>query len=359
MYLLLSADPRTGIVPDADPGIALRCGLDLEETAAALDWLASPDPYSRTEDHDGRRIERTDDGRIHILNYMEHANRDYSTPRVRNWREKKKKHKGASVKKGDKCGCCGEKFVEPFNLYVTLDHNHETGEVRSYICQSCNKIVGQYENGKPVRDKRKLELAKAYVLRFSNATTLQKHQDKDKDKEKKESLASPTDPPPRRVHWDSATRNVEIDEEWLRGELEDIQAAAGVVLTRDEYERERERLRLKLLEQPHMRACIRKSDGKPSSDSQFRRMETHTVTWFSTAIRRKADRARGQAQKKAPSDVAREAQLGRVEPESPCSLDHAKPENRVRGDPYRGVVTVMCREKCGWFEKAKAKAGET
>ncbi len=89
-YLLLAADPRTGTVEDADPGIALRCGLPLDVVVAALDWLAAPDPHSRTKDHEGRRIERLPEGGLRILNYIKHRDKDYSTPRWRKWRERKR-----------------------------------------------------------------------------------------------------------------------------------------------------------------------------------------------------------------------------------------------------------------------------
>jgi hypothetical protein len=88
IYLLLQADPRTGIVQDAAPGIALRCGLPLDVTAHELEWLASPDQHSRTKEHDGRRIEALDGGGYRVFNYLSHQDKDYSTPRVRKWRER-------------------------------------------------------------------------------------------------------------------------------------------------------------------------------------------------------------------------------------------------------------------------------
>ena len=88
-YLLLEADPRTGVVEDADPGIAIRCKLPLEVTVEALEWLAAPDPFSRTKDNDGRRLERRPEGGIRILNYERHRDRDWSTPRVKKWRQRR------------------------------------------------------------------------------------------------------------------------------------------------------------------------------------------------------------------------------------------------------------------------------
>jgi hypothetical protein len=88
LYLLLAANPRTGIVEDADPSVALRCGLSLEVTTKALDWLAAPDPNSRTKDFEGRRIKRLSGGGFEILNYLRRRDKDYSTPRWRKWKER-------------------------------------------------------------------------------------------------------------------------------------------------------------------------------------------------------------------------------------------------------------------------------
>lgn len=97
LYLLLRADRQTGVVPDADPAIALHCGLDLDQVASTLARLEAPDKYSRTETKEGRRIERIH-GRIRIVNYRKYMNKDYSTPRVQRWRERQKK-RGVTVKR--------------------------------------------------------------------------------------------------------------------------------------------------------------------------------------------------------------------------------------------------------------------
>lgn len=98
-YLLVEANPRTGSVEDADPAIALRCGLPLDVTVAALEWLASPDPYSRTKDYDGRRIARLPGGGFLVLNYLRHQGKDHSTPRVRSWRERQAAKRNETVKR--------------------------------------------------------------------------------------------------------------------------------------------------------------------------------------------------------------------------------------------------------------------
>jgi hypothetical protein len=90
LYLLLEADPRTGVVTAAEPAIAMGCNLELSKLSACLLELESPDEFSRTETNGGRRIKRIRGG-IKILNYRKYATKDYSTPRVKRFRERQKK----------------------------------------------------------------------------------------------------------------------------------------------------------------------------------------------------------------------------------------------------------------------------
>lgn len=184
MYLLIAADPRTGLVRDTIPSIAHRCSLKIEAVEEILDWLQSPDKYSRTEDHDGRRVEVGPDG-IQLLTYLQHRDKDYSTPRVRRWREQQNKapakpeqlHRYETVSNlpyprvGASCPCCARKFQTPLKLYVVLDHDHKTGALRAYICQSCNKLVGQSENGHSVSSDV-APMIDAYLKRFRNDETV-------------------------------------------------------------------------------------------------------------------------------------------------------------------------------------------
>src|SRR5581483_9809094 len=65
--LLVKAD-RDGIVDASIPGLARAAILSVQEVEAALQKFLSPDPYSRTPDHEGRRIEVVDGG-WRLLNY--------------------------------------------------------------------------------------------------------------------------------------------------------------------------------------------------------------------------------------------------------------------------------------------------
>ena len=54
-------------------GLAHMAGVPLKATEAALETFLSPDPYSRTSDHQGRRIEAVDGGWV-LLNYYRYRN---------------------------------------------------------------------------------------------------------------------------------------------------------------------------------------------------------------------------------------------------------------------------------------------
>ena len=81
-----------GYVPSSGPGILARAGLDRksEEGSAALRRLSSPEPESRSQDFDGRRMVRISGGYI-ILNYIKYRERDHTNAeRCKRWREKSK-----------------------------------------------------------------------------------------------------------------------------------------------------------------------------------------------------------------------------------------------------------------------------
>lgn len=59
---MLAMADASGKVYGAIPGLARRANVTLPEVESALNSFLSPDPYSRTQDDDGRRIEVIDGG---------------------------------------------------------------------------------------------------------------------------------------------------------------------------------------------------------------------------------------------------------------------------------------------------------
>jgi len=97
MIVLCDADGTVDMTPHS---IARRTGIPIEYIEAGLKILEAPDPYSRTPDQDGRRIERIDSHRpwgwsivnhekYKVLQDADHV-RAQTRERVRRHREKRK-----------------------------------------------------------------------------------------------------------------------------------------------------------------------------------------------------------------------------------------------------------------------------
>ncbi|MEP6990090.1 MAG: hypothetical protein ABJA80_04100, partial [bacterium] len=75
---MLAMADEEGVVDAAVPGLAKRAGISIAECRAGLDELLAPDPYSRTKEHEGRRVEEVDGGWL-LLNHA--AYREIQTKR--------------------------------------------------------------------------------------------------------------------------------------------------------------------------------------------------------------------------------------------------------------------------------------
>ena len=104
MIVLCDAD---GIIDMTPPAIAARTSIPLEIIKKGLEILESPDPYSRTQGQDGRRIELIDAHRPwgwHIVNHgkyqhMQDADtiRAQTRERVKRHREQKEKERNGNA----------------------------------------------------------------------------------------------------------------------------------------------------------------------------------------------------------------------------------------------------------------------
>jgi len=90
---MLAMANAEGRVNASLPGLQRRANVTEEECVKALDVFMAPDPYSRTPDNDGRRIEKVDGGWL-ILNHAKYREFTYSenpdAVRMRKLREKQK-----------------------------------------------------------------------------------------------------------------------------------------------------------------------------------------------------------------------------------------------------------------------------
>ena len=84
---MLAISNADGTVDGSVPGLAHLARVAIPETEAALKKLLAPDPYSRSKEHDGRRIKEVDGGWL-ILNrakYREKMNADERREYRKNW----------------------------------------------------------------------------------------------------------------------------------------------------------------------------------------------------------------------------------------------------------------------------------
>lgn len=91
---MLAMADQTGYVGASVPGLAARARISVEATRAALVKFMSPDPDSRSKEHDGRRVEEVDRGWV-LLNYEhfremrdEGVRREYDRMRKRRQRKR-------------------------------------------------------------------------------------------------------------------------------------------------------------------------------------------------------------------------------------------------------------------------------
>ena len=91
--MLVAAGPD-GVVEASVGGLAHLARVTKAECRAALDVLEAPDADSRSEEHDGRRVEKVDGGWL-VLNHAKYRERQSdrnakAADRQRRWRERKR-----------------------------------------------------------------------------------------------------------------------------------------------------------------------------------------------------------------------------------------------------------------------------
>ena len=103
---MLAMCDRSGEVAASVPGLAARARITLEQCQDALNRLMTPDPFSRTPDHEGRRIEKIDGG-WRLLNHAKYRHkmsqderREYMKMKMREYRSKDVSSELATVSGG-------------------------------------------------------------------------------------------------------------------------------------------------------------------------------------------------------------------------------------------------------------------
>jgi len=90
---MLAESDANGCVWASVPGLARVANLTIDEVEAGLKCFLSPDPYSRTKDNDGRRIEEVDGG-WRLLNHAKYRVKLSQEERKNYQRDWDRRHRG-------------------------------------------------------------------------------------------------------------------------------------------------------------------------------------------------------------------------------------------------------------------------
>lgn len=91
---MLTLKDKEGVVRASIPGLAKTAGVTIEACESAINCFLSPDPYSRTRDFEGRRIQEVDGGWF-LINHAKY--RDLRTQKNINDAERKRKSRENDV----------------------------------------------------------------------------------------------------------------------------------------------------------------------------------------------------------------------------------------------------------------------
>jgi len=134
---MLALTDAGGYVAASVPGLANIAGVSVHECEEALSVFLAPDPYSRTQEHEGRRIEVAEGGWV-LLNYAKHrhaedveARRESNRKSQADWRarQREKREDGVSVtvtKRNENNQACTQAEAEAEAEAVTAVVEHHS-----------------------------------------------------------------------------------------------------------------------------------------------------------------------------------------------------------------------------------------
>lgn len=108
---LLAMAGKNGIAEGSVPGIAVFARLPVDATRKALEKLAAPDPDSRSQEHDGRRIEAVDGGWL-IINHAKYRAKMSTDERREYLRVKQAEYRKARKQKSTNVNNVSDKYTE-------------------------------------------------------------------------------------------------------------------------------------------------------------------------------------------------------------------------------------------------------
>ena len=101
---MLAMADREGEVASSIPGLARTANVSLQDCETALRAFLGPDPYSRTKDFEGRRIEVIDGG-WKLLNHAKYRDAMRSLDRTEYFRQQKAEKRAEDKKRKESKKC--------------------------------------------------------------------------------------------------------------------------------------------------------------------------------------------------------------------------------------------------------------
>jgi hypothetical protein len=151
---LLAMADRNGYVGASIPGLAGRARITVPETESALAKFLAPDPYSRSKEFDGRRIEVADRGWV-LLNHARYREQRDGEAR-REWdRNRKREQRGRGRAAADSSGMSTvEVESPPRSAHAEADADSDMGAGAPPLGSSGASESGRAHAQRPVRARR-------------------------------------------------------------------------------------------------------------------------------------------------------------------------------------------------------------
>ncbi len=148
---MLAMCDSKGRVYSSVPGLASASGVSIEQCRETLEKLKAPDPYSRTRDHEGRRIEEIDGGWL-VLNYLKYREMRDEDKRLEQTRQAMRRYrqKGGGGKK--KLTPAHHNNGERGEPRLAQEEEEEEGRTTSERADVTSSLTASSATGSPLVD---------------------------------------------------------------------------------------------------------------------------------------------------------------------------------------------------------------
>ena len=160
---LLAMVDKNGIVEASVPGLADLARVSIEDCEKAIDNLQKPDKYSRSQEHDGRRIVKIDGGWV-VLNHAKYRAKMSEDDRRERDCERQRRHRQSHT---DTHSVTHMRDMSRMSRHTDTDSNSNSDRTSSSKqgCSDIGTLPSRKPNWEPSREATELgSLLKAEIL---------------------------------------------------------------------------------------------------------------------------------------------------------------------------------------------------